>query len=156
MKKISVKKQTEIMPTQNLLQAPPISRVILYVQNMPKAAKFYQTYFGLQEVATGHSDLIHLISPSGGCALTLLQASKGQKVGQSIVKLVFDVEDVETFKQNSTERGLTFGVTHRGDDYEFANARDPAKNLVQISSRRFAKKKLKLCFTSSPSPAACG
>lgn len=115
---------------------PPISRVILYVHNMPDISRFYQTHFGFQEEHITETDLIHLTSPSGGCAITLLQAGKGQKRGQSLVKLVFDVEDVEAFKQESARRGLHFGATHHGPDYAFANVRDPAKNLIQISSRR--------------------
>ncbi len=29
--------------------------------------------------------------------------------------------------------GLKFGPIHHGPSYQFANARDPAKNLIQIS-----------------------
>ncbi|MBC8077184.1 MAG: VOC family protein [Chloroflexales bacterium] len=119
--------------------SPPISRVILYVHSMPEVSAFYQTYFGFREEPIADTDLLHLTSSSGGCAITLLQASKGQKRGQSLVKLVFDVEDVEAFKQASAERGLHFGTTHHGAGYAFANARDPAQNLIQISSRRFTK-----------------
>jgi len=39
---------------------------------------------------------------------------------------------------DSTACGLRFGATHSGAGYQFANARDPAKNLIQISSSRFA------------------
>jgi predicted enzyme related to lactoylglutathione lyase len=103
---------------------------------MPEVSTFYQTYFGFSQAVVDDDDLIHLVSPSGGCTLTLLQASKGQKSGQSLVKLVFEVDDIDKFKQVSAEQGLDFGVTHHGKNYAFANARDPAKNLIQISSRR--------------------
>ncbi len=116
--------------------SPSISRVILYVHRMPDVSAFYQTYFDFREAALDVIDVIQLISPAGGCAITLLQASKGQKSGQSLVKLVFDVPDIEAFKQTSAERGLYFGTTHHGVGYAFANARDPANNLIQISSRR--------------------
>jgi len=97
-------------------------------------SRFY-TYLG----CTPHIAVLRTFSPAGGCAITILKASKGQKSGQSLVKLVFDVEDVEAFKQASAEQGLHFGVTHRGEGYAFANASDPARNLVQISSRRVTK-----------------
>jgi predicted enzyme related to lactoylglutathione lyase len=126
--------------------SPAITRVILYVRNMQAVSAFYQTHFGFQQEELAYTDLLHLTSPSGGCAITLLQASKGHKLGgQSQVKLVFDVDDIEAFKQTSAKRGLRFGAIHRGDTYEFSNARDPAKNLIQISSRRFySAKKTKL------------
>jgi predicted enzyme related to lactoylglutathione lyase len=119
--------------------SPPLARVILYVHNMQTVSAFYQTHFGFQEVAQDDADLTHLTSPSGGCDITLLKASKGQKRGQSLVKLVFDVDDVEAFKKKSGQRGISFGIIHRGENYAFANVRDPANNLVQISSRRFRR-----------------
>lgn len=66
------------------------------------------------------------------------QAGKGLKAGQASVKLVFDVEDVESFKSHCAKQALVFGATHQADGYSFANAKDPAGNSVSISSRRFA------------------
>ena len=79
--------------------------------------------------------MVHLTSSVGGCHITVLKASKGHKLGQSQVKLVFEVGDVEAFKVSFAEQGLQFGVTHVGENYAFSNARDPAKNPIQISSR---------------------
>ncbi len=64
----------------------------------------------------------------------------GRKVGQTLVKLVFDVEDVEEFCRNSEKRGLKFGAVHRADGYCFANAKDPAQNSISVSSRAFVKR----------------
>ena len=64
----------------------------------------------------------------------LLQASKGHRIGQSCVKLIFDVADVAGFKKAQAKLGLKFGSIHHGPNYVFSNARDPAKNLIQISS----------------------
>ena len=115
--------------------APPLARLILYVHDMPAVATFYQTYFGYRGAMLDATDVMHLSAPGGGCALTLLPASKGHRRGQSQVKLVFEVADVDAFKQESATRGLQFGVTHRGGTYAYANARDPAQNLIQVSSR---------------------
>lgn len=112
---------------------PPITRIALYVRDMPKISAFYQAHFGFQEADTSVADKITLTSPSGGCAICLLQASKGHKIGQSCVKLVFDVPDVAAFRAASEKKGLKFGPIHHGPGYQFANARDPAKNLIQIS-----------------------
>jgi len=44
------------------------------------------------------------------------------------------VSDVHAFREERAKAGLKFGVVHRGPGYEFSNARDPAKNLIQISN----------------------
>jgi hypothetical protein len=65
-------------------------------------------------------------------------AAKGQRAGgQTAVKLVFDVEDVEAFCARCAENGLRFGVIHKADGYVFANAKDPCQNAISVSSRAF-------------------
>ncbi|MGC4015209.1 MAG: VOC family protein [Luteolibacter sp.] len=113
---------------------PPLSRIALYVRDMEKVAAFYEQHFGFIRTDTGLADKFVLTSPAHGCALVILQASKGHKNGQSNVKLIFDVEDVATFRKESAKHGLKFGAIHKGPSYEFANARDPAGNPIQISS----------------------
>jgi hypothetical protein len=54
-----------------------------------------------------------------------------------LVKLVFDVQDVPAFCEAAKSRGLDFGKVHKGNGYEFANAKDPSKNSIQVSSRAF-------------------
>lgn len=120
------------------MTAPSFSRIIMYVRDMPKVAAFYELHFGFS-VTPGLAGGDILLTPSGGgCEVLLLQASKGHRTGQSIIKLVFDVVDVEAFKEERAKAGLRFGNTWKGEGYSFANARDPAKNLVQISERRLA------------------
>lgn len=76
---------------------------------------------------------------SGGTSILIHQAAKSVKLGQVGVKLMFDVPDVEAFKKRSAELGLVFGSTHIANGYSFANAKDPDKNSVSISSRAFRK-----------------
>ena len=121
------------------MTTPIISRIALYVHDMPRIAAFYQKHFGFAPIVSKANDKITLTSPSGGCAIVLLQAGKGHKTGQSCAKIVFDVPDVSTFKAAKAKDGLIFGVIHKGPGYQFANARDPAKNLIQISSSHLAK-----------------
>ena len=64
---------------------------------------------------------------------------RGRKGGQSVVKLVFDVPDVEGFCARAAERGLAFGAMHKADGYVFANARDPAGNSISVSSRAYRR-----------------
>lgn len=62
-------------------------------------------------------------------------AAKGVKLGQAGVKLVFDVEDVAGFCAQRARDGLVIGAVHRADGYAFANAKDPCRNNIQVSSR---------------------
>ncbi|MEO5713704.1 MAG: VOC family protein [Luteolibacter sp.] len=117
----------------------PITRIALYVRDLPGIAEFYHTHFGFVPAPSDQTDKLTLKSPAGGCDLILLQASKGHKTGQSCVKIVFDVADVAAFREERIEAGLEFGPIHRGPGYEFTNARDPAKNLIQISNGHLAK-----------------
>lgn len=119
--------------------APRISRILLYVKDIPKVAKFYIRHFGFTPLPRDEADLLELTLPSGTFSLLLHQASKGNRAGQSCIKLIFDVEEVDGFKRKAARQGLKFGITYRSGGYEFANARDPAKNPVQISSRAFRK-----------------
>ena len=115
-----------------------ISRIALYVRDIPQIAAFYQKHFGFAIDDAG-GDFTRLHSKDGGCAPVLLQAGKGQKMGQSCIKIVFDVPDVAAFREQSRAAGLIFGAIHQADGYEYANAHDPAKNPIQIASRHFKK-----------------
>lgn len=115
----------------------PLNTILLYARNMQASAEFYQQYFGF--ISTGEivEGLIELKSPHGGTHILIHQAAKSIKSGQVSVKLIFDVEDIETFKQESAAKGLQFGSTHQANGYSFANAKDPDKNSIAISSRAF-------------------
>jgi predicted enzyme related to lactoylglutathione lyase len=103
---------------------PPLSRIILYVRDIPKVAAFYQTHFGFAPTASNEPGWLELSSPAGGCTIALHQASKAQKRGSEI-KLVFGVDDVHAFKAERAAHGLKFGVVHEARRVQFANARDP-------------------------------
>ncbi len=115
------------------MTSPPVARIILYVRDIPKVAAFYQTHFGFEH-AGSEPGWLELASPAGGCCIALHQAAKTQKRGSEI-KIVFWVEDVSRFKAECEERGLKFGLVHKGPGFEFANAKDPAGNAISISSR---------------------
>ena len=80
------------------------------------------------------------LQPQGtGISLLLHRASKRQKEGQPLVKLVFDVQDVSAFCTIAEAKGLVFGKVHQADGYVFANAKDPSSNSIQVSSRAFLR-----------------
>jgi predicted enzyme related to lactoylglutathione lyase len=116
------------------VDSPKIARVILYVRDVSKVASFYERFFGMRQLPGATDGWIELGSPSGGCTIALHKASVAQKSGAA-VKIVFGVEDVKAFRSEKEKEGLKFGVVHEVDDFQFSNAKDPAGNSIQISSR---------------------
>jgi predicted enzyme related to lactoylglutathione lyase len=115
----------------------PLNRVTIYTNRIPEMVAFYGRHFGYATLEIPGDRLIELRPPGPGLIIQLHQAGKGRKQGQSLVKLVFDVEDVPAFCQAAKKKGLTFGALHKGDGYVFANARDPSGNPIAVSGRAF-------------------
>jgi predicted enzyme related to lactoylglutathione lyase len=115
----------------------PLNRIVLYARNVDETVRFYEQYFGFKASRQVGDRIMELISVDGGANLMVHQAAKGQRRGQSTVKLVFDVADVEAFCSSSAKKGLKFGTIHQADGYVFANAKDPCKNSISVSSRAF-------------------
>lgn len=116
-----------------------LGTVLIYARDMQRTADFYMRFFGFE--STGHvvEGLITLRPRAGGAAIVIHQAARSMKIGHAGLKLVFDVEDIEAFKAQAADKGLVFGATHQANGYTFANAKDPDKNSVAISSRAFRR-----------------
>jgi predicted enzyme related to lactoylglutathione lyase len=119
---------------ENLMSAPAIARVVLYVKDLQAVAAFYERLFKMKPLPGATNGWIELASPAGGCTIALHKAAKSQKSGTAI-KLVFGVPDVPVFVREKEQQGFRFGVIHRPDGFEFANAKDPAGNSISVSSR---------------------
>lgn len=119
---------------KHAIVGPPVSRIILYVKDIPKVAAFYQQFFGMRPLPGAEEGWVELGSGSEGCTVALHKASVAQKSGAAM-KLVFGVADVRGFKAEKEKQGLRFGVVHSFGGIEFANAKDPAGNSIQISNR---------------------
>jgi predicted enzyme related to lactoylglutathione lyase len=115
----------------------PLGTVIIYARDMHRTAAFYSKHFGFKTTGEISEGLIELHAPSGGAGILIHQAAKSVKLGQVGVKLSFQVPDVATFAAEAAKRGLNFGAVHQANGYSFANAKDPDKNSVNISSRVF-------------------
>jgi predicted enzyme related to lactoylglutathione lyase len=111
-----------------------IARIILYVKDIPQVAAFYQKHFGFVPLPGAGKGWLELAAPEGGCNLALHQAARSQKSGAAM-KIAFAVSDVRKFKAEREKNGLRFGPVHEAEDFEFANAKDPAGNSISISSR---------------------
>lgn len=116
-----------------------LGRIIIYTKRTEEMVTFYCQHFGFEVHRCEGDRIVELIPQDGGAHILLHPMSGGRKEGQTLVKLVFDVENVEAFCLTAKEQGLSFGSIHQADGYCFANVKDPAKNSVSISSRSFAK-----------------
>lgn len=116
------------------MESPQLTRVILYVRDIPKVATFYTKHFGLVPIPGAEEGWLELAPINGGCSIALHQATTAQKRGSEI-KLVFGIRDVAAFKRQCEKAGLKFGVIHQAEGFQFSNAKDPAGNAIQISSR---------------------
>lgn len=119
--------------------SPPITRVILFVKDIPKVAAFYEQFFGMRPLPGATDGWRELAGAPDGCTIALHQASISQKSGAAM-KIVFGVADVRSFKRAKEKEGLKFGVVYKFGNIEFANAKDPAGNSIQISSRGITDK----------------
>jgi predicted enzyme related to lactoylglutathione lyase len=118
--------------------APVVNRIVIYTKKLPEMVDFYTRHFGYESHQQDGDRIVELRPKSTGLILMLHAAGKGQKEGQSLVKLVFDVEEVERFCDAARKSGLELGPIHLVDGYVFANGRDPSSNPISVSSRAYA------------------
>ena len=116
----------------------PLGQIVIYTTKLDRLADFYAGHFGFDVVRRDGDPIVELRAAGGGATILLHPAARGQRQGQSLVKLVFDGEDVPSFCDAAAKRGLGFCKVHHADCHAFTNATDPAMNSVQVSSRAFA------------------
>lgn len=116
-----------------------LSRLVIYARDVEEMVRFYEAHFGFRALRLPGDRIVELVAQDGGANIMLHPAAKSQKMGQALVKLAFDIEDVEGFCRRAKENGLEFGPIHKADGYVYANTKDPCRNSVSISSRAFRK-----------------
>ncbi|WP_366935510.1 VOC family protein [Aestuariivirga sp.] len=112
-----------------------MTSITIYTRYIPEMVEFYDRHFGYTAFQRPGDRIIELRPPGSGTAIRLHPAAKSQKMGQALVKLNFDVDDVAAFARAAKKRGLEFGPLHDGMGYVFANAKDPSGNSISISGR---------------------
>lgn len=115
-----------------------LGRIVIYTRKIPEMVAFYERYFGYEGHQVPGDRIVELRPAGAGASILLHPLGKGRKEGQTLVKLVFDVRDVEGFCREAKAMGLKFGPLHQGGGYVFSNAADPSGNPVQVSGRAFA------------------
>lgn len=119
------------------LNQASISQIIIYTKCTLDMVTFYNSHFGFEPVIRQDDKIVELIHPSHGFKILLHPMGDKRIEGQNCIKLVFDVQSVELFCKQARMKGLDFGPIHEADGYQFANAKDPSKNSISISSRAY-------------------
>ena len=114
-----------------------LGRILIYTRDIEDMVAFYVRHFGYQARKIEGDPIIALKPTGAGMQILLHPVAKSQKMGQVLIKLVFDVADVPAFCAAAARNGLSFGKIHDGAGYQFANAKDPSGNSVSVSSRAF-------------------
>jgi hypothetical protein len=115
-----------------------LTSITIYTRHIPEMVEFYGRHFGYTAFQRPGDRIVELRPPGAGTAIRLHLAGKAQKMGQVLVKLNFDVDDVAAFARAAKKRGLEFGPLHDGMGYVFANAKDPSGNSISITGRAAA------------------
>ena len=111
-----------------------ISRIILFVEDVPGVAAFYQRHFGLEPLGPGEEGWLELRADGCNLALHHGKLPPGQR-SRSPAKIVFAVRDVPAAVKEFAAGGLKFGKIFEWNGITFADTKDPAGNPIQISSR---------------------
>jgi catechol 2,3-dioxygenase-like lactoylglutathione lyase family enzyme len=118
----------------NTPQIGAISRIMLFVYDVPKVAEFYRDVLGLQPLGEITHEWVEL--QAGSCTVALHHAAKPlNERGHASAKIVFGVKDVPAGKALLEARGVRMGKISSFSGIDICDGKDPEGNLFQISSR---------------------
>ena len=115
-----------------------LNRLTLYTRRPLDMVAFYTKLFGYTALPE-KSGIIELVPPGNGVSLMLHPLAKSQKEGQVLVKLGFEVPDLEPAIAELQAAGFKVSKPHQGNGYAFVNIKDPSKNTVSITTRRLSR-----------------
>ncbi len=116
----------------------PITRVMLFVKDVPLVAAFYRDRLGLKLI--GEIDPKWVELDAGSCTIALHYAKQPlSERGEPSGKIVFGVRDVPAGKALLEGRGVRMGKISTFGDISLCDGWDPEGNLFQISSRGVEK-----------------
>lgn len=118
----------------------PLHRVIIFVGDVEKCARFYCDVFGFRTLPGDTPDWIEV--DTGGCRLAFHKARGSNGPIDSPTggatnphKIVFLAEDVEGVRAVVVSRGAKIGKIHRFENLVFCDGQDPEGHVFQISNR---------------------
>lgn len=127
------------------MPAVRLATVILFCADVPRLAAFYRDRLGLTPTAETSEGWTVLTAGSVEIGLHRipdehLPGSRADFQVENNVKLVFEVEDVDTLRTALNAQGVEIGEVRQfpGHPYRTADGRDPEGNVFQLASRSLA------------------
>lgn len=123
--------------------AVPLNRVIIFVGDVQKCARFYRDVFGFGDVPSGEPGSAEWVElETGGCRLAFHKArgSAGPIDGPTggagnPHKIVFYATDVAATRAELQSRGAEMGKVHTFGNVVMCDGRDPEGHVFRISNR---------------------
>jgi len=117
-----------------------LNRIIIFVANVEKCAKFYQDIFGFTVKPGSTPEWVEL--DTGGCVLALHQARKNgaktsTRTGSAANphKIVFSTKDVAKTREDLIAKGVKMGSIMKFEKLVFCDGTDPEGHKFQVSNR---------------------
>ncbi len=121
----------------------PLNRVIIFVGDVQKCARFYTDVFGFTALPSDYASTEWMELDTGGCRLALhkargpdgpIDSPTGSPMNPH--KIVFFAEDVETARAAVVARGAVMGDVRKFGSLMLCDGKDPEGHVFQISNRR--------------------
>ena len=118
----------------------PLNRIIIFVRDVQKCARFYIDVFGFTPV--GDADSTEWVElETGGCRLAMHACGKGKSGGadggeREPHKIVFFAKDVEKARAEVVKRGAIMAKVQRFGTLVMCAGKDVEGHVFQISNRK--------------------
>jgi predicted enzyme related to lactoylglutathione lyase len=120
----------------------PLKRVIVFVGDVQRCARFYVDVFGFTALPSDQSPAEWVELETGGCRLAFHKARGASGAIDSPTggpmnphKIVFFAEDVEAARAAVVARGAVMGKVYTFGELVFCDGKDPEGHVFQISNR---------------------
>ena len=121
----------------------PLNRVIIFVGDVQRCARFYIDTFGFTPIPSEHAAAEWMELDTGGCRLAFHKAHGPDGPIDSPTggpmnphKIVFFTENVEAARAEAMARGAPMGEVHKYGSLVMCDGPDPEAHVFQISNRR--------------------
>jgi len=120
----------------------PLNRVIIFVGDVQKCARFYREVFGFAVASDDRDSTEWIDLDAGGCGLAFHKAhgvdgpiDAPTRSAPNPHKIVFFAEDVEATRATLVERGAVIGDVRRFGELVLCDGQDPEGHVFQICNR---------------------
>jgi predicted enzyme related to lactoylglutathione lyase len=120
----------------------PLNRVIIFVADVQRCARFYTDVFGFAPLPSDHSATDWMELETGGCRLAFHKAHGADgpidsPTGRSSNphKVCFYCEDVEAARAAVVARGAHMGSVRTFGSLSLCDGQDPEGHVFQLSNR---------------------